>query len=236
MTNLQLEHEMAKDIAWLRSQVGSDAQPGRVIQDTFFHYERHLAPNSIDLIVTSPPYLNNYHYNRNTRPHLYWLGFAEKPKDFDALEQANFGKYWQTVRELDRVELEFRLPGSDLAEKIEALRSIKLERGIYGGNGWANYAASYFNDCRKLAQGMHYVLKQGGTALVVIGNSILQGVVIPTDAYFGAIARAEGLELVDIHIPRVTRVGNSIIQSDVRVEKADVKYKLYEAVVEVRKL
>jgi len=69
----------------------------------------------------------------------------------------------------------------------------------------------------------------------VIGNSILQGVMLPTDKYFGEIAVAEGLELVDIHIPRPTRVGNSIIQSDVRVEKAEDKHTLYEAVVELRR-
>jgi DNA modification methylase len=188
----------------------------------------------VDLIVTSPPYLNNYHYNRNTRPHLYWLGYAAKPKDFHALEQANFGKYWQTVRELKRVDLEVALPHSDLADKLASLREIKSDRGIYGGNGWANYAASYFNDCGRFARGIKHVLKPGGTALVVIGNSILQGIMIPTDRHFGEIAQAEGLELVDIHIPRATRVGNSIIQSDVRVEKAEDSHKLYEAVVEVR--
>jgi DNA methylase len=227
--------EMLEDITWLHSRLARDVPSGEVIQDSFFHYEQYLAPASVDLIVTSPPYLNNYHYNRNTRPQLYWLGYAHKPKDFNQLEQANFGKYWQTVRELERVELEDAVPGSDLAAKIEMLRGLNVEKGIYGGNGWANYAATYFNDCRKFARGIRYVLKPGSTALVVIGNSILQGVMLPTDKYFGEIAVAEGLEVVDIHIPRPTRVGNSIIQSDVRVEKAEDKHTLYEAVVELRR-
>jgi len=79
------------------------------------------------------------------------------------------------------------------------------------------------------------VLKPGGAALVVIGNSILQGVLIPTDRYFGQIAQSVGLELVRIDVPRATRVGNSIIQSDVRVAKAKDSHQLYEAVVELRK-
>lgn len=227
--------EMHEDILWLYARLPQDVAPSQIIQDSFFHYEQYLAPASVDLIITSPPYMNNYHYNRNTRPQLYWLGYAHKPKDLNQLEQANFGKYWQTVRELERVELEVALPESDLAANIETLRSLKADRGIYGGNGWANYAASYFNDCRKFAQGIHYVLKPGSTALVVIGNSIIQGVMLPTDKYFGEIAEAEGLELVNIHIPRPTRVGNSIIQSDVRVEKAEDKHTLYEAVVELRR-
>jgi hypothetical protein len=79
------------------------------------------------------------------------------------------------------------------------------------------------------------VLRPGGTAVVVIGNSILQGVLIPTDFYFAKIAEAMGLELVRIDVPRATRVGNSIIQSDVRVTKAQDKHQLYEAVVELRR-
>ena len=185
--------------------------------------------------MTSPPYLNNYHYNRNTRPQLYWLGYAENPRDLIPLEELNFGKYWQTVREQERIELSFSLPSSDLEEQLQTLRKINPDKGIYGGNGWANYAASYFNDCYKFANGILNVLKPGGAALVVIGNSILQGVLIPTDRYFGKIAESVGLELVRIDIPRATRVGNSIIQSDVRVAKAKDSHQLYEAVVELRK-
>jgi hypothetical protein len=45
-----------------------------------------------------------------------------------------------------------------------------------------------------------------------------------------------GLELVRIDVPRTTRVGNSIIQSDVRVVKAKSSDQLYEAIVELRKV
>ena len=83
--------------------------------------------------------------------------------------------------------------------------------------------------------GLNYVLRSGGTALIVIGNSILQGIMIPTDQYFGKIAESVGLELVGINIPRTTRVGNSIIQSSVRAEKAQNSHQLYEAIVELRK-
>jgi len=147
----------------------------------------------------------------------------------------NFGKYWQTVRDRQRIDLNFSLPETDLVERLETQREVNPERGAYGGNGWANYAASYFNDCYTFAKGMDYALKPRGTALVVIGNSILQGVPMPTDQFFGKIAASIGLELVGIHVPRPTRVGNSIIRSDVRIAKAEDRHQLYEAVVELRK-
>lgn len=76
----------------------------------------------------------------------------------------------------------------------------------------------------------------GGRAFVVIGNSILQGILIPTDKYFGQIAESIGLKLIQIDVPRATRVGNSIIQSGVRVAKAQDRDQLYEAIVELKKM
>ena len=227
--------EMAEDIIWFQEHLPGNRADVQIIQDSFFRYPHYLSPASVDLIITSPPYLNNYHYNRNTRPQLYWLGYVQRPRDFAALEEANFGKYWQTVRERDAIDLEFSLPGSDIRERLQMLRSLHPERGIYGGHGWANYAVSYFNDCYRFACGIYDLLKPGGTALVVIGNSILQGVLISTDQYFGQIAQSAGLQLVRIDVPREARVGNSIIRSDVRVAKAPKLCQLYDAVVELRK-
>ena len=226
---------MAVDLDWLADKVRKSSSQGQIITDSFFHCQNYLQPASVDLAITSPPYLNNYHYIRNTRPHLYWLGFVEKPKDTKYLEQHNFGKYWQTVRDLDKVDFDFPNPPVELVKQITYLRTLNPEGGSYGGNGWANYAASYFNDCYKFAQCLKYVLKTGGSAFIVVGNSILQGVMIPTDKYLGQIAATAGLELVDIDVPRATRVGNSIIKSDVRVAKAKNSNRLYEAVVEIRK-
>jgi hypothetical protein len=226
--------EMTEDISWFQENLPPGKSNAQVINDSFFNYQEYSSPASVDLLITSPPYLNNYHYNRNTRPQLYWLGHAQSPKDLKPLEHSNFGKYWQTVREQDKLELKFSLPGTDLKEQLLALRDIKPERGIYGGNGWANYAAAYFNDCHTFARAIKCILKPGATALVVIGNSILQGIMIPTDQYLGKIAESVGLELVGIDTPRATRVGNSIIQSNVRVVKAKKAHQLYESIVELK--
>lgn len=224
------------DTEWFQAQYpNSNTMTREVVHGSFFDAGERLGGNLIDLVITSPPYLNNYHYNRNTRPHLYWLGYAQRPSDFKPLEEANFGTYWQTVRELERVNLEFTLTSTDLHERIELLRETNVEKGVYGGNGWANYAAKYFNDCFSFSQQLQRILKPGGRAVVVIGNSILQGILIPTDQYLAKIAEYVGLEIEGIDIPRSTRVGNSIIQSDVRSVKAKKKDQLYEAVVTLKK-
>ncbi|MDE0201493.1 MAG: hypothetical protein OXK73_03550, partial [Rhodospirillaceae bacterium] len=69
----------------------------------------------------------------------------------------------------------------------------------------------------------------------VIGNSILQGVPIPTDRFLAAIASSRGFQVSGIHVPRETRVGSSIVDSSVRAGKANGSA-LYESVVELHRL
>src|SRR3989344_2446044 len=227
--------DIMEDLSWLKQNLKSKPEFAKVVSDSFFNCQKYLKRGSVDLTITSPPYLNNYHYNRNTRPQLYWLGFVTDPSGMQPLEEANFGKYWQTVRERDQVDLDFDLPHSDLVRTLEQIRRLNPDKGIYGGYGWANYAVSYFNDCHKLACGLKHALKKGGTALVVVGNSILQGIHVATDRYLGEIAELAGLKLVKIHIPRATRIGNSIIQSGLRLPNEKTSHQLYEAVVELRR-
>ena len=222
--------QMADDADWYRhARVGNQRRDGRVIDQSFFDGYRNLPAGSVDLVVTSPPYLNNYHYNRNTRPHLYWLGLCNTTQDLKHLEYMNFGTYWQNARELDNVELDPLAYDEEIEDSIAEIRRKNPEKGIYGGRGWANYASLYFNDCARFLNGARWCLRSGGTALVVIGNSILQGVPIPTDRFLATIAERCGLETVDIHRPRHKRVGDSIVDS--RVPGSG---RLYESVVELK--
>ena len=228
--------QMADDVAWYRhARAASERRDGRVLEKSFFDGYQDIEERSVDLLITSPPYLNNYHYNRNTRPHLYWLGFCSSPKDFKRLEKLNFGTYWQNARDQGRVELDPSIEDPQIHQAIEKVSQKNPEKGIYGGLGWANYAALYFNDCVRFIRGAEWCLRPGATALIVIGNSILQGVPIPTDRFLAGIAEAHGFRIVDIHIPREARVGNSIVNSSVRAGSGN-GLRLYEAIVELRRL
>lgn len=227
--------QMAEDVAWYRgNRVARNRRDGRVLEESFLDEYKCVQEGSVDLSITSPPYLNNYHYNRNTRPHLYWLGFCNSPHDLKHLEALNFGTYWQNARERERVDLNPAIKDLEVHSTLAEVRQRNPGKGIYGGPGWANYATRYFNDCARFVKGIKWCLRPGGAALVVLGNSILQGVPIPTDRFFAKIAEAQGLRVVDIHVPRDSRVGNSIVNSSVRVGAAN-GHRLYESVVELRR-
>ena len=228
--------QMADDVAWYRRERAKrKRQDPHIFKQSFFDGYNNIEEASVDLLITSPPYLNNYHYNRNTRPHLYWLGFCNSPRDLKHLEELNFGTYWQNARDQKLVELVPEIEDIDIRRTLAEVRRRNPEKGIYGGHGWANYAALYFNDCMRFVKGAEWCLRTGATALVVLGNSILQGVPIPTDRFLAKIAQTHGFKVIDIHIPRDTRVGNSIVNSSVRAGSVN-GHRLYESIVELRRL
>jgi len=225
--------EMAADIHWIKKRVGDHPRVRAEIHNlNFLQSADVLAAGSIDLVVTSPPYMNNYHYVRNTRPQLFWLSLVSSPKELRRLEEANFGKYWQTVRDGEPLDLEFDHP--ELSSTVDRLRQTRAEEGPYGGPGWANYVVAYFNDCYRFCRLLKRALRRGGVAVVVIGNSIIQGHEIKTDLALADIARQHGLDLIGVQHIRTKRVGSSITMSAVRQGKRN-RATLYESAVILRK-
>lgn len=229
----KLQH-MRADIAWLNEEARESTGIGRgkVINANFLTRNDLLESKSVDLMITSPPYMNNYHYVRNTRPQLYWLSFISSPEEQRHLETGNFGKYWQTVR--DSVDIHLGFEDKALDGLLNELRGIRKIQGAYGGLGWANYVASYFNDCYEFLGILKRVLKRKGVGVVVIGNSIIQGVEIKVEQILARVALLQGFTVEGIPRIRDKRVGASITQSSVRRGDRS-SATLYESAVIVRK-
>jgi DNA modification methylase len=229
----KLQH-MRADIAWLKEETKSQVKSGhgRVINGNFLEEHEELESKSIDLMVTSPPYMNNYHYVRNTRPQLYWLSFVSSPEEQRTLETGNFGKYWQTVRDSEDLSLNFE--HRRLEHTLFQLRQTRKSAGAYGGPGWANYVAAYFNDCDRFLAILKRVLKRQGVGVIVIGNSIIQGMEIKVEQILGEMVLQHGFRLDGIPCVRDKRVGASITRSSVRRGIRN-KATLYESAVIVRR-
>jgi hypothetical protein len=229
-------HLILEDIGWTQGHMRMiDRAPmAKVFPKSIFGALETLPrAGFVSLVVTSPPYLNNYHYPRNTRPQLHWLGFTSGTGYNGAREDESFGKFWQTVRVGPAVPLSFDL--TELFEVIEEIRSRNEERGPYGGPGWANYAATYFNDTYRFCKVISRLLKKDAAAVVVLGNSVIQGVEVPTDYFFGKIAEMCGLIFGERIMLRKKRTGSSIIHSSVRVDKAHQRTVLYESAIVLRR-
>lgn len=226
--------EMLADIEWARLAFSDSTWLRRrdVIQGSYF--DASIPGGAVNLVITSPPYMNNYHYVRNTRPQLYWLGLVSDLAQLKAYETASFGKFWQTVRQGPIIEV---VPDIALVrDKVAQLRTLRTEKGAYGGPGWANYVATYVNDCSKLVKQMSAELAEDGRAVIVVGNSIIQGMEFKIDEILAELGEMNGLQTESIVMVRKKRVGNSIIASSVRKAAPESQQAvLYDAAVVLKK-
>ncbi len=230
----KLRH-MRSDIIWIQNDFDGTPPAGDHViynEDFLANAEVRLGENAVDLMITSPPYMNNYHYVRNSRPHMYWLSLVTDRKETRHLEEMNFGKFWQTVRCAPEVALDFRT--DTLGVKIDELRHIRSEMGPYGGPGWANYVATYINDSLRFLRTLHHVLRPGGIGVIVVGNSIIQGVEFGVDGIIAEMASANGYRVEKVFRLRDKRVGASITQSSVRRGKQNGAM-LYESAVVIQR-
>ena len=157
---------------------------------------------TIDLAITSPPYLNNYDYADRTRLELYFFGLA-----------TTWGEITEKVRDelmitattqIRRREFDPDHPLSDaingcapalykeLTEKIKLLSKRRLKKG--GRKDYDFMVAGYFNGMYQTLVETARVLKPGGTYLLVLGDSAPYGIYIPTDEYLGRLACAVGFK------------------------------------------
>ena len=227
-------HQFADDADWFReNRAPYPKEDALIYRASFLNDYRRVGKHRADLMITSPPYMNNYHYNRNTRPQMYWLDFYGSPEELKTLERMNFGTSWQVARDQEPITLNPVIQNQEIRNTLDTIREQNPEGKNNGGKGWANYATSYLNDCVRFMKALRWTLHPKGTGLIVIGNSIIQGIPVPTDRFLATIAEECGLQVRSISTPRQTRVGDSIVNSTVRNGQVEEGNHLYESVVEI---
>ena len=144
-----------------------------------------LPTDSVDLIVTSPPYANALDYMRAHKFSLAWLG--DPIPSLTDLRAQYIGSESTGKRAEQSAPAE--LPAlvqavvDDLAEK-DAPKSRVLRR--------------YFVDMHAAIGEMTRVLRPGAAAVIVVGPSMMRGMLIPTHQCLADIAAAAGLGVVDV--------------------------------------
>ncbi len=137
-----------------------------------------LDNRSIDLVITSPPYLNAIDYLRGHKLSLVWMGHWIQ--DLRGLRSQNVGAESSIKVELSddlRAALEQMGDTSQLPVRLQYMLS------------------HYLQDMDKVFSEIKRVLRSNGEAVVVIGNSTIKGVFVRNSRALVAIAKKNGLLL-----------------------------------------
>ncbi|HXT59830.1 MAG TPA: DNA methyltransferase [Pirellulales bacterium] len=185
---------MAHDMAVMQQR--AVRRPGTIHLDDARHCST-VADGWADLVITSPPYANNYDYADATRLEMCFFG-----------EIARWGDLQSAVREkLVRACTQHVASYADRTQEViesETLRPIRgeltevcaklqAERENHGGKKpYHAMIAHYFLDLSQVWIALRRVTKRGGKVCFVIGDSAPYGVHVPVETWLGELAIAAG--------------------------------------------
>jgi DNA modification methylase len=142
-----------------------------------------IASGTIDLVLTSPPYLNAIDYMRCSKFSLVWMGY--------------------TVGELGGIRTDSvgNESGDQSASEDEDIREIIADLKLKPKLSARHEAvlAHYIEDMRNAVQEATRVLSPGGRAVYVIGENTVRGTFIPNARIVSAVAELSGLKVESKH-------------------------------------
>lgn len=202
----QKVHEIADDLRLVQSQYKDFVQTeGKVVCSNAMTFKHR---NKFDLAITSPPYMNGLDYVMNYKIEMGWLEFVHSQKDLKKIKDDmvvcdNVSK--GLIREF------YESPSTYTNHWIEEIKTnIKkniVRRGAYRRQDMPYIVHKYFDDMFKVIKNVVPSLRRGGRFILVVGDSLIADVYVPTDLLIARIGQDLGLKIEKIEKARERRSG-----------------------------
>ena len=159
---------ISRDLTLLKHHAQAAA---RVLQADARQADRALPPNSIDAVITSPPYPNEKDYTRTTRLESIILGFVRNRDDLRALKRGLVRSNTRGVYKADTDDREV-LNNADVQELASAIERRRVELGKTSGfeRLYPRVTQLYFGGMAKHLASLRPVLKPGAKLAYVVGD------------------------------------------------------------------
>lgn len=160
---------------------------------------KKVRSDSIDILITSPPYANNYDYADATRLELSFWQIISGWSDLQGKVRKNLIRACSQHAALVKLSLDEILSNADLEpilpEITEVTKKLEVERENYGGRKhYHTMIAGYFSDMTEVWKNLRRMCKEGSTVCFVVGDSAPYSVYVPVDKWTGEIALAAGFK------------------------------------------
>ncbi|MDR2154763.1 MAG: site-specific DNA-methyltransferase [Burkholderiaceae bacterium] len=163
-----------------------------------------LQPNSIDAVITSPPYPNEKDYSRTTRLESVLLGFISSKKDLRAHKERLLRSNTRNVYASDTDEKWIANNGRvlELAASIERKR-IELEKNSGFEKLYHRVVKLYFGGMARHLEELKPKLRSGAKLAYVVGDQASYfRILIQTGEILADIARNLGYDVLNIDLFR----------------------------------
>lgn len=149
------------------------------------------------LVITSPPYANNYDYADATRLEMTFLREISGWGDLQEAVRRHLVRACSQHVPPGSVDLDATLAHADLApirdeisEVCRQLSEVRLERG--GKKTYNNMVACYFLDMARVWKALRRACATPSEVCFVLGDSAPYGVYVPVAEWHGRLAVAAG--------------------------------------------
>lgn len=162
----------------------------------------------VDFTITSPPYLNFFDYPGNYKIEMGWLEHVNSTKDLKKIKD-EMVPCDNISRGLVKEYLEKdRIFSHEWLDYIEATVQANTDvRPRIRRKDFPGIIKKYFDDMALIIDHVAHATKKGGMFLLVVGDSLLTDVYVPTDILLIKIAEEYGFELETLKITRSRRSG-----------------------------
>lgn len=152
-----------------------------------------------DLIITSPPYANNYDYADATRLEMSFLGEVQRWGDLQSVVRSHLVRSCtQHVTKLTRRTTELLSDPllQPIADEMETVcQYLEQERELRGGKKpYHTMVATYFADLARVWRALRRVSSENALVCFVIGDSAPYGVHVPVERWLGELALSAGFQ------------------------------------------
>jgi len=154
---------------------------------------------SVDLVLTSPPYPNNYDYADATRLEMTFWGEIDGWGDLHKSIRQQIIRSCSQHAAADKLKLDTLLADDVIApirSELETVtRELEVLRETKGGKkAYHIMVAAYFNDLGRVFTSLRRLCKTGSDVCYVIGDSAPYGVYVPAERWLGQLAVAAGFK------------------------------------------
>lgn len=155
--------------------------------------------DSVDLIVTNPPYISSVRYIETMKIEMYWMQYIYNANEYDTLAHKMLGN--DKLRKAEYQDLEYTA-FEEINNVIDEMKDIDQKS--------AKIIGTFFNQIEQVIERMSYVLKKGGKAVIKISDSKIKKKKIETGKFMTLIAQKYGFKLYDVFLDEINNNSRSL--------------------------
>jgi len=193
------EHKIARMVSDMHHLRHHPSTPAHFFRGDARRVPQQVAPRSVDLVITSSPYINNFDYADATRLEMTFFN-----------QVSSWGELHHAVRrhllcscsqhaaaehfKLDKL-LQHRATAPIARELAHVCHQLDTERVLHGGRKtYHTMVAAYFVDMSRVLRSLRVLTKRHAAVCLVIGDSAPYGIHVPVPEWLQKLAEFNGFE------------------------------------------